>query len=278
MGESSISDRSADALPDELTAIVLASVPWRDRLRCAAVCRSWERVLRGAHMWDDLLRSGSPIAHMRKACIAGDLDTARLIAEQFKITVEDIRAGGILRRACADGHLGLVQWLVTTFGLTAEDIRTESVLCGACIHGHLEVAQWLVTTFGLTAEDVRTGCVVPVLVPVYWYNFIEVAAWLIATFELTLDDVRGYHGDDLRLISYCARPSTIEWIVRHHSISGWEDRRVLVRGAAERPGDSLEALQHLHGILGFTAEEQHLAKHYAHGLAAEWLDATFGTS
>ena len=326
-----------DALPDELAAIVLASVPWRDRLRCAAVCRSWERVLRGAHMWDDMLRSKSPVAHLRWMCTTGDLGTAQLIAEQFKITVEDIRAGEILRAcpscpkfmrwlamtfeltaedilvgnflwgACTGGHLGFAQWLATTFNLTAEDARTQNVLYTTCANGHFELARWLVTTFKLTADDVPTSVLYVtcggrhleiaqwltttfelsaesdrpgyghILVSAYAHDFIEVAAWLIATFGLTLDDFRGPHGDYLRLIGNLARSSTIEWIVRRHDISGWEDRSALVQGAARR-SSSLEAVRHLHSVLGFTAEEQHLAKHYSSGATLEWLNATFGAS
>jgi hypothetical protein len=34
-----------DKLSDELLAIVFGGVPWKERLRCRAVCRRWYGVL-----------------------------------------------------------------------------------------------------------------------------------------------------------------------------------------------------------------------------------------
>ena len=70
--------------------------------------------------------------------------------------------GPILRffsKTCANGHLTLVKRLADEFNLTIKDIRARNnyALCWSCINGHLHVAQWLTERFNLTINDARVN-------------------------------------------------------------------------------------------------------------------------
>ena len=166
-----------DRLPDELLRIVLAYMPWKDRVRCGAVCRNWLDVRRSVHIWDDV---SEPLLWrgMFAACQHNDLGAAQRLAEQYGFSAQNARRcnNDLLAMSCGYGHLDVAIWLADRFELTACDGMNEA-LRRAFAGGHIPVVEWLITRFNMGTADIvddiahalRRACAGGVLKFVRWF-------------------------------------------------------------------------------------------------------------
>jgi hypothetical protein len=71
------------------------------------------------------LWSVTSLALLKTACKRGDWERARMIANKFHVTPEDVRANGnaLLRVTCEERRLYTAIWILDHFRLTIEDMR-----------------------------------------------------------------------------------------------------------------------------------------------------------
>jgi hypothetical protein len=252
-----------DALPDELVDLVLRRVPWRDRLRCAAVCRRWHGALSEPHAWRDVPREyfleaalhaarSSDFAVARRIVVqfglaatassgqktrtmlwarncGGGIRTATWFAAALGVTNDDLPQwypGEALGAACLDGDLATAQWVMGKFDpATLDRAGTMFALRGACGEGHAHVAAWLVATLGIRGADgLGADGLGAVLTSACNGGHAQVALWLVATFGVAAFNVRSDGNCALRFVCHNGHLELAAWLTATFDISAEEIR------------------------------------------------------
>lgn len=188
-------------------------------------------------------------AALHTVCHQGRLDVALWLADELKITSDDVRENSCwaLQSACEGGHIEVAQWLVERFGLTTDDMYVANALYRACACDALDLARWL-ATFGLTTEHVRDEYTSALRIGCK-RGHLDIVQWLVSRFEITTEFVRSE--DESMLLGAC--------VGGHLDVAQW---------LTERFGLTVELDVRPHNILRQLCENNQLD-------AAKWLTARF---
>jgi hypothetical protein len=134
-------------------------------------------------------------------CAGGRIGVAMWMADAFKMTQQDARAGknDALVRSCVNGHFHVAKWLIERFSLERSDITTRKniIFRSCCSRGDLEMAQWLTKKFDLTVTEARAKYNESLRILCEKGN-LTMAKWLVNIFGLTKNDVRARMCEALR--------------------------------------------------------------------------------
>ena len=289
-----------DALPLDLLRLVFSYVPWRDRMRCRAVCRRWLGALRDAAAWRVVLRDRLR-SLLGEYCRRGDADAVRRVISHFGLTMDDALHSGALRVACVYGHEQIARWYMGRWPVAqwlarwparVPDLqpRAADIVCGqysifsaVCECGHLGVARWLTKTFDISAQDVRRSNTA--LGEACGRGHLAVAKWLAATFGLTAADVRVSDNYALRRACQNGHLDVAKWLAATFGLTA-ADARAQANYALRRACQNghLDVAVWLTATFGLTAADARAGNNCALQLACEygylevvkWLVATFG--
>jgi hypothetical protein len=155
----------------------------------------------------------------KAVCAMGSTLIARMFAEYFSITTDDVAGGdfGPFRFACKHGHLEVARWITDEFDLGSAEarLRDNYVLGVACQNGFLDVAIWLVERFKLDVRDVRADNNFA-LVYAAKNGHAEVVEWMLGAFPaLSIADLRTDDCAPFRLACQLGHLEVARLLYRH---------------------------------------------------------------